>query len=67
MKRFKKILAPTDFSPLSDAGLRYAHFLAGEFGSEVLVFHVLTPREITAAILEFMGRRQAWRDHPAHA
>jgi hypothetical protein len=24
-------------------------------------------REITIAIREFMGRRQTWRDHPAHA
>jgi hypothetical protein len=27
----------------------------------------MTLREITAAIHEFMGRRQAWRGHPAHA
>ncbi|HJM42181.1 MAG: universal stress protein [Nitrospinota bacterium] len=46
MKRFKKILAPTDFSDHSDAGLRYADYLAKTFGSEVLVFHVLPHQEV---------------------
>ncbi len=32
-----------------------------------MLCEVLTPRQITAAIREFMERRQAWRDHPAHA
>lgn len=32
-----------------------------------MLCEVLTRREITVAIREFMGRRQAWRDHPAHA
>lgn len=46
MKHFKKILAPTDFSAYSDEGLRYADFLAGHFGSQVLVLHVLTKQEM---------------------
>ncbi len=46
MKRFKKILAPTDFSAHSDAGLRCADSLAKAFESEVLVFHVLTLQEM---------------------
>lgn len=33
----------------------------------VMLSEVLTPREITAAIREFMVRRQTWRDHPALA
>ena len=32
-----------------------------------MLCEVLTPREITAAIREFMKHRQAWRGHPAHA
>ena len=31
-----------------------------------LLSEALTPREITAAIREFMPRRRAWRDRPAH-
>ncbi|MFQ5912018.1 MAG: universal stress protein [Nitrospinota bacterium] len=46
MKKFKRILAPTDFSPYSDDGLRYAAFLAEKFGAEVLVFHVISPEEL---------------------
>ena len=32
-----------------------------------LLCEVMTTRELAAAIREFMARRQAWRDHPAHA
>ncbi len=32
-----------------------------------LLCEAMTLREITAAIREFMGRRQTWRDRPAHA
>lgn len=32
-----------------------------------LLCEVLTTPKLTAAIREFMVRRQAWRDHPAHA
>jgi Universal stress protein family len=33
--RSKKILAPTDFSPASEEGLKYALRFAREFGAEV--------------------------------
>jgi nucleotide-binding universal stress UspA family protein len=48
MKEIRRILAPTDFSPYSDEGLRYAAFLAERFGAEVLVFHVILPEEMKA-------------------
>ncbi|MBI2882055.1 MAG: universal stress protein [Candidatus Tectomicrobia bacterium] len=48
MKEFRRILAPTDFSPYSEEGLRYAAFLARKFGAEVVVYHVLTPKEMEA-------------------
>lgn len=37
---FKKILAPTDFSPLSATGVRYAATLAKSSAAELLVFNV---------------------------
>ncbi len=40
MKEIKKILAPTDFSELSKAGVRYALEMAESEGAEVVVFHV---------------------------
>jgi universal stress protein A len=42
----KKILAPTDLSTLSLAGLRYAFGLARSFGAEVIVYHVINRDEI---------------------
>jgi hypothetical protein len=39
----KKILAPTDFSPASEKGLKYALRFAREFGAEVTLLHVLEP------------------------
>jgi universal stress protein A len=39
----KKILAPTDFSPPSRKALHYALRFAEEFGSEVILLHVLEP------------------------
>lgn len=46
MKHFKRILAPMDFSPYSDEGIRYASYLAAKFGAEVIAFHVLTAKEM---------------------
>ena len=37
----KKILAPTDFSPASEKGLKYALRFAREFGAEVTLLHIL--------------------------
>ena len=41
MKKLGKILAPTDLSPLSCAGVRYALELARSEGAEVIVYHVI--------------------------
>jgi nucleotide-binding universal stress UspA family protein len=46
MNNVKKILAPTDLSKLSLAGLRYAFSLARSFGAEVIVYHVINRDEI---------------------
>jgi nucleotide-binding universal stress UspA family protein len=42
MNRCKKILAPTDLSKLSLAGLRYALELGLEQNAEVVIYHVLS-------------------------
>ena len=41
MTLLKKILAPTDFSELSGAGVRYACQLAKEVGAQVIVMNVI--------------------------
>ena len=46
MQRIKNILAPTDMSELSQAGVRYALDLARRVGAEVTVYHVLSPDEL---------------------
>jgi len=46
MNHVQKILAPTDLSKLSLAGLRYAFNLARSFGAEVTVYHVINRDEI---------------------
>jgi nucleotide-binding universal stress UspA family protein len=48
----RKILAPTDFSSRS-AGVRYALNAARELHAEVVIYHVITAREIAA-----FGRRR---------
>jgi nucleotide-binding universal stress UspA family protein len=50
----KKILAPTDLSALSEAGVRYALNAGRELGAEVITYHVITGNEIAA-----FGRRRA--------
>lgn len=45
MKKLRKILAPTDLSPLSCAGVRYALELARSEGAEVIVYHVIGHEE----------------------
>ena len=46
MERIKKILAPTDMSEFSQAGVRYALDLARTVGAEVTVYHVLSTDEL---------------------
>lgn len=41
--RFKKILAPIDFSPASKNAIKYAFRFAEEFGAELTLLHVLEP------------------------
>jgi len=41
MPRVKKILAPTDFSELSKAGIRYALEMARDTSAEVIVYHAI--------------------------
>lgn len=47
MKETKKILAPTDLSDLSQAGVRMALEMAGDRGAEVVVYNVLGYEETT--------------------
>ena len=44
----KKILAPTDLSAFSEAGIRYALNAGRELGAEVIIYHVITGNEIAA-------------------
>jgi nucleotide-binding universal stress UspA family protein len=41
MKKLRKILAPTDLSDASLAGVRYAIVLAHDQGAELIVYHVI--------------------------
>lgn len=51
--RVKTILAPTDLSAASEAGVRYALSAGREFGAEVIIYNVITRTEIAA-----FGRRR---------
>jgi nucleotide-binding universal stress UspA family protein len=57
MERLKKILAPTDLSDTSVAGIRYALDLARLSGAEVTIYHVIGPEE-----LRRNGYRELLRD-----
>lgn len=46
MLDLKKILVPTDFSSHSEKALRYGTELAGKFGSELHLMHVVEPLPI---------------------
>ena len=41
MARVKKILAPTDFSEISQVGIRYALEMARDTSAEVIVYHAI--------------------------
>ena len=49
----KKILAPTNLSPLSEVGVRYALNAGRELGAEVIIYYAITGNEIAA-----FGRRR---------
>lgn len=46
MEKISKILAPTDLSELSQAGVRYALNLAKAVGAEVTLYHVVNSEEL---------------------
>lgn len=50
-----KILLPVDFSERSAPAARYAGSLAGHFGSELTLLHVLTPPQYEFGALEIGG------------
>ena len=52
MNKAKKILAPTDLSELSQAGVRYALEMARAEGAELLIYHVVGPEEATPYFYE---------------
>jgi nucleotide-binding universal stress UspA family protein len=64
MNKIKKILAPTDLSDLSKAGVRYAIDLAATTGAEVNVYHVVSMDEI----MSFSREMKEWSpaDYPFH-
>ena len=48
--RFRKILAPIDFSPASKNAVKYALRFAEEFGAELTLLNVLEPASATSFI-----------------
>jgi len=69
MKKFTKILAPTDLSELSCLGLRYALELAREQSAEILVLHVIpigedwvSTREESTPVRDLMAKERAALD-----
>jgi len=64
MDNIKKILAPTDFSELSQAGVRHALELAKAFGAEVTVYHVISSAELMEYPKETV---EGLDEHPLHS
>ena len=69
MKKFTKIIAPTDLSDLSCLGLRYALELAREQSAEIIVAHVipigedwLSTREESTPTRNLMAKERAALD-----
>ena len=72
--RLKKIVAPVDFSESSEKALQYALSIAQEFGSEIILLHVVQPYpvlpelpattdELTEAILKDANTRlNEWKE-----
>jgi universal stress protein A len=62
MEPVKKILAPTDLSDISSAGLRYALEMGRSRGAEVIVYHVIDlgdhwiNREYSGPVREMLER-----------
>ena len=69
MRKFTKIIAPTDLSELSCLGLRYALELAREQSAEIIVLHVipigedwLSTREESTPVRDLMTKERAALD-----
>lgn len=62
MTLLNKILAPTDFSDLSAAGVRYACQLAKDTGAEVIIFNVVALDESNAVDKRDIERHQTRLD-----
>lgn len=69
MKKFMKILAPTDLSELCCSGLRYALELAREQSAEIVVLHVIpvsegwfSSREENGPVRDLMAKEQVALD-----
>ena len=68
MESVKKILAPTDLSDLSCAGLRHALELGRSQGAEVIVYHVIdladhsSKREYSGLVREMLERHRRMLD-----
>lgn len=63
MKPIKKILAPTDLSESSQAGVRYALELAKALDAEVTVYHVVTYEDVMRYSQEFTSRTGTPSEH----
>ncbi len=64
MEKIKKILAPTDFSELSQVGVRYALNLAKSTGAEVTVYHVIIPGDLMQSNKEVKEEFPGFVPHP---
>ena len=69
MKKFTKILAPTDLSELSSLGIGYALELAREQSAEIIVLHVmpigedwLSAREETTPVRDLIAKERTALD-----
>jgi universal stress protein A len=68
MESVKKILAPTDLSDLSCAGLRHALEMGRSHGAEVIVYHVIDladhsiKREYSGLVREMLERHRRMLD-----
>ena len=66
MEPVKKILAPTDLSDLSSAGLRYALEMGRSCSAEVIVYHVIDlgdhwiKREYSGPVREMLERHRLY-------
>jgi len=55
----RRILAPTDFSEISDRGVRYAADFARSLGAELILFHAVEPILMAADLLGTVAVAQA--------